>query len=50
MNLGLRDADTQQLAERLVGIAPDLVESWSQLAWFYAEQGRGEDSLAVLRH
>ncbi len=48
MNLGLCDAETGALAERLVHLAPDFVDSWSQLAWFHAEQGRSEESLAVL--
>lgn len=48
MNLGLCDAETGELAERLVHLAPDFVDSWSQLAWFYAEVGRNEESLAVL--
>jgi tetratricopeptide (TPR) repeat protein len=50
MNLRRLDAQTGKLAQRLVEIAPQLVDSWSQLSWYYAELGRAEDSLAVLRH
>jgi RNA polymerase sigma factor (sigma-70 family) len=50
MNLGLYDAETLALAERLVRLAPEFVASWSELAWIYAELGRDEESLAVLRH
>jgi tetratricopeptide (TPR) repeat protein len=50
MNLGLYDAETLELAERLVRLAPDFAASWSELAWIYAELGRDEESLAVLRH
>jgi tetratricopeptide (TPR) repeat protein len=49
MNLCLRDAETLGLAERLVSLAPQLVDSWEELAWIYAELGRDEESLAVLR-
>src|SRR5207248_1794725 len=50
MNLGLRDAETLELAERLVRLAPQFVASWAELAWIYAELGREDESLAVLRH
>jgi RNA polymerase sigma factor (sigma-70 family) len=50
MNLGLRDAETLALAERLVKLAPEFVASWAELAWIYAELGRDDESLAVLRH
>jgi tetratricopeptide (TPR) repeat protein len=49
MNLGLRDAETVRLAERLVQLAPQFVASWGELAWIYAELGRDEESLAVLQ-
>src|SRR5262249_23277535 len=49
MNQRRFDAETLAMAERLVRIAPDFVESWSELAWIYAELGRDEESLAVLR-
>jgi RNA polymerase sigma factor (sigma-70 family) len=48
MNLGLRDAQTLELAERLVRLAPEFVASWAELAWAYAELGRDDESLAVL--
>jgi tetratricopeptide (TPR) repeat protein len=41
--------ETLALAERLVRLAPDFVESWSELSWIYAELGREEESLAVLQ-
>jgi RNA polymerase sigma factor (sigma-70 family) len=49
MNLGFRDAVTQQLAERLVRLAPEFVDSWSELAWVYAELGHDDASVAVLQ-
>lgn len=49
MNLGLLDAETLALAERLVRLAPELVDSWNELSWIYAEMGRQEESLAVLQ-
>ncbi len=48
MNQQRYDVETLGLAERLVRLAPDFVESWSELAWIYAELGRDEESLAVL--
>ncbi len=55
MNLGLRDETTVRLAERLVELAPDLVDGWTELAWIYTELGREQDALAglhrfLLRH
>jgi tetratricopeptide (TPR) repeat protein len=49
MNLGLKDAETLAWAERLVQLAPQFVASWGELSWIYAELGRDEESLAVLR-
>ena len=49
MNQTRGDLETLALAERLVRLAPDFVESWSELAWIYAELGREEESLAVLQ-
>jgi len=49
MNLRLWNDQTLALAERLVRLAPDFVESWSELAWIYAEMGRTEESLGVLK-
>jgi tetratricopeptide (TPR) repeat protein len=48
MNLRLLDGETEALAQRLVQMAPHLVDGWEQLAWIYAELGRDEESLAVL--
>ncbi len=49
MNLGRRDEETLALAERLVRLSPDFIESWSELAWILAERGRVEESLGVLQ-
>lgn len=49
MNLRLLDAETEGLAQRLVELAPHLVDSWEQLSWIYAELGRDEESAAVLQ-
>ena len=49
MNLRLFDDDTLHLAERLVRLAPQFVESWGELAWIYMELGRNEESVAVLK-
>jgi RNA polymerase sigma factor (sigma-70 family) len=48
MNLHLCDEETLQMAERLVRLAPQFVESWGELAWIYFELGRDEESIAVL--
>ena len=48
MNLGLFDGVSLALAERLVRLAPQFAESWSELAWIYAELGRHEESVGVL--
>ncbi len=50
MNRRYLDEQTLALAERLVALAPDFIGSWSELAWFYAEQGRHDESLAILHH
>ncbi|MCW3052159.1 MAG: Tetratricopeptide 2 repeat protein, partial [Chthonomonadales bacterium] len=49
MNQKRYDGEALALAERLVRLAPNFVESWSELAWIYAELGREEESLAVLQ-
>lgn len=49
MNLGLHDEETLALAERLVRIAPEFAESWAELAWIYADMGRHEESVEVLK-
>ncbi len=50
MNQRRFDDETLAYAERLVQLAPDFVASWSELAWIYAEQGRHDESLAILHH
>jgi tetratricopeptide (TPR) repeat protein len=47
-NLGLLDDVTRELAERLVLLAPELVDSWNQLSMYYAECGRSGEAIAVL--
>ncbi|MGC4045160.1 MAG: sigma-70 family RNA polymerase sigma factor [Armatimonas sp.] len=49
MNLGLHDEETLALAEHLVRIAPDFAESWAELAWIYADLGRHDESIGVLK-
>lgn len=49
MNLRLYDDETLALAERLVRLAPQFVDSWHELSWIYRELGRDEESIAVLR-
>ena len=49
MNQHRFDSETLALAERLVRLAPDFVDSWSELAWIYDELGREEESIAVLQ-
>lgn len=49
MNLGIADRETLLLAERLVRLAPQLADSWGELAWAHAEQNRHDESLAVLQ-
>src|SRR5262249_48304496 len=48
MNLNMCDEATLGMAERLVRLAPDFVESWSELSWIYFELGRSEECVAVL--
>jgi len=49
MNQRRFDPESLALAERLVRLAPDFVESWGELAWIYAEMERDEESLAILQ-
>jgi len=49
MNQRRFDEESLALAERLVRLAPNFAESWSELAWIYYELGRSEESIAVLQ-
>ena len=48
MNLGLCDSESLAIAEQLVRLAPDLADSWSELATIYHELDQQEKSIAVL--
>ena len=49
MRLRRHDHVTESLARRLVYLAPDLLDSWHSLAWFWRVQGHPASSVAVLQ-
>ncbi|WP_395094903.1 sigma-70 family RNA polymerase sigma factor [Armatimonas sp.] len=48
MRMKLHDHTTESLARRLVYLAPELLDSWHSLAWFWREQGRPAPGAALL--
>lgn len=48
MNSNLHNEETLALAQRLVRLAPQLVDSWGELSWIYFQLGRAEEGLGVL--
>lgn len=48
MRLRLHDHTTESLARRLVHLAPELLDSWHSLAWFWKAQGRPTPGAALL--